>query len=197
MHFEKLRWLNSFSRQLMAASAGGVLFMVGLLAAGLFTLYLFKGSRFEEVSASEYAETIGEAMRFDAAGRPVSVELPEMAWLFDSLKNEVTYRVLDDQGVVQLSSEPGAPPLTAPGKRLELDDRNFAFERGGIPMRGATENVERDGRTWYVQFAASDRLSATLRSYIGEPLFSRSAAIFFVAALLVYFVVMRYTLRLI
>jgi signal transduction histidine kinase len=197
MHFEKLRWLNSFSRQLMAASAGGVLFMVGLLAAGLFTLYLFKGSRFEEVSASEYAETIGEAMRFDATGRPVSVELPEMAWLFDSLKNEVTYRVLDDQGVVQLSSEPGAPPLTAPGKRLELDDRNFAFERGGIPMRGATENVERDGRTWYVQFAASDRLSATLRSYIGEPLFSRSAAIFFVAALLVYFVVMRYTLRLI
>jgi len=105
--------------------------------------------------------------------------------------------VLDDTGVVWLSSEPGAPPLTAPRESLVLDDRNFAFERGGIPMRGATENVERDGRTWYVQFAASDRLSATLRRYIGEPLFSRSAAIFFVAALLVYFVVMRHTLRLI
>jgi signal transduction histidine kinase len=48
-----------------------------------------------------------------------------------------------------------------------------------------------------VQVATSDRLSTLLRSYIGEPLFSRSAAIFFVAALLVYFVVMRYTLRLI
>ena len=90
MHFANLRWLNSFSRQLMAASAGGVLFMLGLLAAGLFTLYLFKGSRFEEVSASEYAESIGEAMQFDAAGRPVSVALPEMAWLCDSLKNDGT-----------------------------------------------------------------------------------------------------------
>jgi signal transduction histidine kinase len=64
-------------------------------------------------------------------------------------------------------------------------------------MHGATEIVERDGSTWYVQFAVSDRLSAMLRSYIGEPLFSRSAAIFFAVALLVYFVVMRYTLRLI
>ncbi len=197
MHFAKLRWLNSFSRQLMAASAGGVLFMIGLLVAGLFTLYLFKGSRFEDVSVSEYAESIGEAMEFDAAGRPVSVALPEMAWLFDSLKSEVTYRVLDDTGAVRLSSEPGAPSLTGSSLRHELGDLNFVFERNGIPMHGATEMVERDGRAWYVQFAASERLSATLRSYIGEPLFSRSAAIFFAAALLVYFVVMRHTLRLI
>ena len=39
MHFAKLRWLNSFSRQLMAASAGGVLFLAGLLvASGLGSL---------------------------------------------------------------------------------------------------------------------------------------------------------------
>jgi two-component system, OmpR family, sensor histidine kinase QseC len=197
MHFAKLRWLNSFSRQLMAASAGGVLFMVGLLVAGLLTLFLFKGNLFEEVGVSEYAETLGEAMEFDAAGRPTRVALPEMAWLFESLAGEVTYRVLDDAGTVRLSSEPGAPALTAAGKPLELGDYNFLFERNGIPMHGATEIVERDGRIWYVQFATSDRLSAMLRSYIGEPLFSRSAAIFFAVALLVYFVVMRYTLRLI
>ena len=45
MHFAKLRWLNSLSRQLMAASAGGVLFVAGLLLAGLLTLFLFKGLR--------------------------------------------------------------------------------------------------------------------------------------------------------
>jgi two-component system, OmpR family, sensor histidine kinase QseC len=197
MHFAKLRWLNSFSRQLMAASAGGVLFMVGLLVAGLFTLFLFKGNLFEEVGVSEYAESIGEAMELDEAGRPVRIALPEMAWLFDSLVDEATYRVLDESGTVRLSSEPGAPALTAAGKPFELGDYNFAFERNGIPMHGATEIVEREGRTWYVQFAASERLSALLRSYIGEPLFSRSAAIFFVVAMLVYVVVMRYTLRLI
>ncbi len=197
MHFAKLRWLNSFSRQLMAASAGGVLFMAGLILAGLLTLFIFKGNHLEEVSVSEYAESIGEVMEFDAAGRPVAVALREMSWLFDSLKQEVTYRVLDDTGTVQLSSEPGAPPLRGSGEEFVLDERNFVFERGGIPMHGATERVERDGRTWWVQFAASDRLSTLLRSYIGEPLFSRSAAVFFAASLLVYFLVMRSTLHLI
>jgi len=197
MHFAKVRWLNSFSRQLMAASAGGVLFIAGLLMAGLFTLFLFKGSLFERVAVSEYAETIGEAMEFDASGNPVAVALPEMAWLFESLSREVTYRVLDDTGTVRLSSEPGAPPLTAPGATLELADQSFTFDRAGLLMHGATEIVELHGRDWYVQFATSDRLSTLLRSYIGEPLFSRSAAIFFAASLLVYFIVMRYTLRLI
>jgi signal transduction histidine kinase len=197
MHFAKLGWLNSFSRQLMAASAGGVLFIIGLLLAGLLTLYIFKGSHFEEVSISEYAESIGEALVFDAAGGPVAVALPEMAWLFDSLKQEVTYRVIDDSGAVRLSAEPGAAPLTGTGERFALTEQNFVFQRGGVPMRGATERVERDGRIWWVQFAASDRLSATLRSYIGEPLFSRSAAVFLAVSLLVYFIVMRYTLRLI
>jgi signal transduction histidine kinase len=197
MHFAKIHWLNSFSRQLMAASAGGVLFMAGLLMAGLFTLFLFKGSLFEEVGVSEYAETIGEAVEFDALGNPAVVRLPEMAWLFESLSEEVTYRVLDENGVVWLSSEPGAPPLNGTGEHLELDDRNFVYERAGVRMNGAIEIVRRGDRTLYVQFATSDRLSRLLRSYIGEPLFSRASAIFFAAALLVYFVVMRYTLRLI
>jgi signal transduction histidine kinase len=197
MHFAKLRWLNSFSRQLMAASAGGVLFIVGLLVAGLFTRGLFKGDLFEEIGVSEYAESIGEAMEFDAAGQPFGVALPEMSWLFSSLGGEVTYRVLDDTGAVKLSSEPGAPPLVGTAQPLELGEYNFVFERAGIAMHGGTEIVERNGRNWYIQFATSERLSALMRSYIGEPLFSRSAAFFFVAALLVYFVVMRYTLRLI
>jgi signal transduction histidine kinase len=197
MHFAKIRWLNSFSRQLMAASAGGVLFMAGLLMAGLFTLFLFKGSLFEEIGVSEYAESIGEAVEFDSLGNPAVVRLPEMAWLFESLSEEVTYRVLDENGVVRLSSEPGAPPLNGTGKHLELDDQNFVYEKAGVRMNGATEAVRRGDRTLYVQFATSDRLSTLLRSYIGEPLFSRASAIFFAAALLVYFVVMRYTLRLI
>ncbi len=61
----------------------------------------------------------------------------------------------------------------------------------------ATEIVRHEGRTWYVQFASSERLSEMLRHYIGDPLFSRSFLIFLIAALLVYFVVMRSTLGLI
>lgn len=195
MHFVRLRWLNSFSRQLMAASAGGVLFVAGLLIAGLIAMHLSQGSWFSEIGASEYAESIGEALRFDAAGRPVAVDLPQMSWLFDSLREEVTYRVLDNAGAVVLSSEAGAPPLTGANEALVLEQHNFMLTREGIPTQGATERVHHDGRIWYVQFASSERLSGLLRDYIADPLFSRSFLIFGLASLLVYFVVMRFTLR--
>jgi signal transduction histidine kinase len=64
-------------------------------------------------------------------------------------------------------------------------------------MHGATEIVHHEGRTWYVQFASSARLSELLRSYIAGPLFTRSIVIFCIASLLVYGVVMRLTLRVI
>jgi signal transduction histidine kinase len=197
MHFVRLRWLNSFSRQLMAASAGGVLFLAGLIVAGLLALFLFQGSRFSEIGASEYAETIGEQLQFDAAGQPVAVDLSEMSWLYDSLRKEVTFRVLNDAGAVVLSSEAGATPLTGASEKLVLDQHNFVFERDSIPMHGATEIVHHEGRTWYVQFASSARLSELLRSYIAGPLFTRSIVIFCIASLLVYGVVMRLTLRVI
>jgi hypothetical protein len=143
MHFVRLRWLNSLSRQLMAASTGGVLFLAGLIVAGLFAMFLFQGSWFTEIAVSEYAETIGEQLRFDASGRPVAVDLSEMSWLYDSLGNEVTFRVLSDAGAVVLSSENDAPALTGTGEELVLDDHDFVFERNGITMLGGTELVGR------------------------------------------------------
>jgi signal transduction histidine kinase len=195
MHFVRLRWLNSLSRQLMIASAGGMLFLAGLFVAGLFVLLLLEGDLYSEIGVSEYAESIGEHLRFDAAGRPVAVDLPEAAWLFDSLGKEVTFRVLNDAGEVVLSSDAGALPFRDGSGNLVLDDFNFDMTRDGIILHGATEEVHRNGRTWYVQFASSARLSELLRTYIGGPLFSRGFVVFCVAALLVYYAVMRFTLR--
>jgi signal transduction histidine kinase len=195
MHFVRLRWLNSLSRQLMIASAGGMLFLAGLFVAGLFVLLLLEGDLYSEIGVSEYAESIGEHLRFDAAGRPVAVDLPEAAWLFDSLGKEVTFRVLNDAGEVVLSSDAGALPFRDGNGNLVLDDFNFDMTRDGIILHGATEEVHRNGRTWYVQFASSARLSELLRTYIGGPLFSRGFVVFCVAALLVYYAVMRFTLR--
>lgn len=197
MHFVKLRWLNSFSRQLMAASAGGALFLAGMLVAGDFALYLFQADLFSEIGVAEYAETIGEELQFDAAGQPVAVNLPEMAWLYDRLGNEVTFRVLDDVGTVVLSSEVGAAPLAAPGQQVFPGPDNFVFERNGLTMHGATESIRHEGRTWYLQFAMSAQLSEMLRRYIGDPLASRGFILFGFAALLVYGMVMRFMLRLI
>lgn len=197
MHFAKLRWLNSFSLQLLAASAGGLLLLAGLLAAGLLAMLLFEGNLFSEIGISEYAETIGEAMRFDGSGRPVAVDLEEMAWLYASLGKEATFRVLDDSGAVLLSSEPGAGPLVAPGEPLVLVDRDFAFERDGVEMHAVTEVVEREGRVYFVQFAMSARLSSMLRQYIGGPLFSRTLFFYCLGVLVVYFLGMRSTLRVI
>jgi hypothetical protein len=80
MRFVRRRWLSSFSRQLMVASAGVVLLCVGLLGAGVFAIVLSQGM-FSEIGVSEYAETIGEELQFDAAGDAIAVGLPEMPWL--------------------------------------------------------------------------------------------------------------------
>jgi two-component system sensor histidine kinase QseC len=195
MHFVRLRWLNSFSRQLMAALAGGVLFGALLLIAGIFAMRFFQGSMFSEIGVSEYAESIAEELQFDAAGHPIAVGPPQMSWLYDSLGKEATYRVLDDTGAVVLSSEPGAPPLTGTGEKPVLEFDNFSFERDGLVMHGATEPTRHAGRNWYVQFAASERLSEMLRNYVAAPLASRSVAILCFGSLVLYCLVMRFTLR--
>ncbi len=195
MHFVKLRWLNSFSRQLMAAVAGGVLFGALLLIAGLFAMSFFQGSLFSEIGVSEYVESIAEQLQFDATGRPIAVGPPQMSWLYDSLGTEATYRVLDDKGAVVLSSEPGAPALTGTGKAAVLDFDNFTFERQRPRHAGSDGAHAHAGRTWYVQFATSERLSDMLRAYVGAPLASRSVAILCLGALIMYCCVMRFTLR--
>jgi two-component system, OmpR family, sensor histidine kinase QseC len=195
MHFVKLRWLNSFSRQLMAASAGGVLFGALLLIAGLFAMRFFQGSLFSEMGVSEYVESIAEQLQCDATGRPVAVGPPQMSWLYESLGTEATYRVLDDKGAVVLSSEPGAAALTGTGEAAVLDFDNFTFERNGLVMQGATEPIPHAGRTWYVQFATSERLNEMLRTYVGAPLASRSVAILCLGSLVMYCLAMRFSLR--
>jgi two-component system sensor histidine kinase QseC len=197
MHFVRLRWLNSFSRQIMAACTGGVLFGLGLLIAGLFAIVLFQGHILAEAGVSEYAESVGEDLQFDAAGRPVAVGHSQMEWLYNSLGKEVAFRVLDEAGTVVLSSDDGAPALKGRGEPLILEDHTFSLERDGVPMHGATVPIRHEGRTWYVQFASSKRLSEMLHTHIGHPLFSRSVALFCFIALLVYVVVMRFTLRVI
>jgi signal transduction histidine kinase len=197
MRFVKRHWLDSFSRQLLVASAGGVVFGIGLLIAALFAMRFFQGSLFAEIGVSEYAESIGERLVYDDAGRPVSVGNSRMAWLHESLGREATFRVLDDQGNVVLSSEAGAAPLTGTGEQLVLGFHDFRLQKDGLTMHGATERVRHAGRKWYVQFAASDRLSDMLRAYVGAPLFSRSVAFVSVASLLLYAIVMRFLLRII
>jgi signal transduction histidine kinase len=195
MPFVRLSWLNSFSRQLLVATTGGVVFGAGLLVVTLLAMRMFHEDWFARIGVSEYAETMGEQLQFDANGQPTAVGPPRMAWLFEGLGQEATYRVLNDAGAVVLSSEAGAGPLTGDGRKLVLRPDTFILKNYGLTMQGATERVRHDGRTWYVQFAASERLSDMLRTYVGDPLFSRGVGYFGFATLLLYCVVMYFLLR--
>jgi len=197
MPFAKPRWPNSLNRQLLVASAGGVLFGVGMLAVAIIAMRFFEGNLFAAIGVSEYAQHLGQHLQFDATGQPISVGNEQMSWLYESLGKEATFRVLDDQGHVVLSSEHTSAPLTGDGEQLQLDDHNFELTKDGIRMHGATERVRHAGRDWYVQIASSERLAEMLRSYVGAPLLSRSVAGFAAASLLLYFMIMRFLLRII
>ncbi|WP_382650005.1 hypothetical protein, partial [Streptomyces sp. NPDC057010] len=103
-------------------------------------------------------------LHFDAAGRPVSVQLDgRPALMFRLLSSEVKYRVLDSTGRLLLASTPsngGRPWLTedlakAAGKVVPatIDGNVYAV---------ATRRMSKGGVDYYVQVAQSRQLMDAL-----------------------------------
>src|SRR5258706_9673621 len=111
-------------------------------------------------------ETSGEvvdALRFDASGKPVSVEMnPDLRYMFDALPLDVFYRVTDERGRVLLSSDGSHEALVAQGTSFGPVQRTFDEIRGGLAVHVLTVPVERSGLRSYVQVARSERFDAAI-----------------------------------
>jgi len=114
----------------------------------------------------DLTENLADMLRFDSEGLPVSFadtsgvadrENEFALLLFNGLRQEAAYRVLDASGNVALSSAPGEGFWPASGPARQLQPGRFEFEREGIVISGATESIDHNGRTWFVQCAASAR----------------------------------------
>ncbi len=189
-------WTNSLSARVILAYIVGMLISVLLLVTAIEGLLKFKSPIFVEENIEEHAENLADDIAFDAAGRPVGFNdhLQHVVWMFEAMKDDLAFRVLDGEGRVALQSVAGDAfwPLPQATPR----PGSFRFERDGKQFRGATEPIKHQGRTWYFQMGASARLAELLRLEIALPFMGIGIGLFSAVLLFVFgvcaFVTMRY-----
>lgn len=199
MSFVKPARPNSLSLRVLLAYVVGVILSIVLMILAALALTTWRSDAWLRADLAEYTRDLIEAVRFDDLGVPNGLAASEDGdrWIYESLKQETAYRVLDESGRTVLTSAagdgfwPSAPQPLVPG--------SFNFERGDVRMFSVVEPFEHGGRTWYFQFAASTRMLGFIYQEFTFPFMGAGVAIFSVVLLLVFgicaYVTLGYTLR--
>jgi two-component system sensor histidine kinase QseC len=172
MPFVKRPWTNSLSAKVFVAYIAGVVLSVLVLWMTIEGLLTFRSPIFVEEDIGEHAEDLVDNLVFDASGVPVGFDerVTKVAWIFETMKDEVAYRVMDESGQVVLQSAAGAAFWPSAGREPQRPrEGRFGFTRGDKQFRGDTEAIEHDGRRWFLQMAASVRMAELLRLEFALP----------------------------
>lgn len=207
MRFVKAMWLNSLRMKVLLAYVAGVALSIALIVLVAVAIVAVQGDVLSGPDVAALTEDMATQLRFDDAGDPVGFddslgfadsENDFGAWLFDSLKQEAAYRVLDASGTVALSSAAGEAFWPTSGAARRLQRGRFEFEREGVAMRGAAESIERNGRTWFVQCAVSARFLQFGYRAFALPFTGAGVTVFSLVLLVVFgacaYVTLRYAL---
>jgi len=201
MRYANPKWLNSLGVKVLLAYVAGVVLSTALLLAA-FYLITTKSNILPRTMVAQRTEEMAEALRFDRAGRPVGFLDSEDShrWTYDSLRREIGYRVLDAAGNVALASATGpgtAWPSTAATRNLIPG--SFTFDLAGVPMYAGTAAVEHEGKRWFVQFAASQRIIEMFQTVFALPFMGAGIVLFSLVMLFVFgacaLITLRYTLK--
>jgi signal transduction histidine kinase len=188
MRFVNTIWLNSLALKVLLAYVAGAMLTTALIGLVFFAL---TANQSDVISGAEVADNTSEMaddLIFDSNGIPVGIDISsfDIEWIFDSLKQEVAYRVLDASGLVVLSSPASEVIWPERSDTHQILPGTFKFEQRGVTMHGATEAVEREGRTWYVQFAASTRFLHLIHRAFALPFTGLGITLFSLVLLFVF-----------
>lgn len=116
-----------------------------------------------EADLTGNADEIAEGLVFDAHDKPVGLNVsPGLASIYDALKDDVLYLVVDLQGNVLRASDDIAHALTPVGQGFDPALERFDVPRRGRVLHVATFPLERPGPQYYLQIARSERFQVTL-----------------------------------
>lgn len=189
---------NSISVKMQLAYVAGMILSVSLIALVVLAALRFQSNILSENDINDFSAELAENLHFNAEGIPVRVADEEYLWLFESLYNEIAFRVLDQNGQVVLASQ-AAPQFWAGAELLPLKAGPFEFQQNGIMMDAANGVRVHNGKTWFFQVAVSRRFmffahdTFALR-FIENGLILLSLVLFFVFGGCVHFA-LGYTLR--
>lgn len=198
MHFVKKALSNSLRLKVLLAYMTGMMLSIVLLVVA--AVVMFKSDVLIRMDLSSAIHDLGENIAFDSNGRPVGFDesLDALTWIYEGPQRETAYRVLDEAGRVIVDSSAREEFWRSAPEFAHLASRIFGFENDGITMYGATEPVEHDGRTWYLQFAASARFMSIFH-HVAYSLVWYGIAVFglvtFFAFGLCAYIILRYTLK--
>ncbi|MBX3604950.1 MAG: HAMP domain-containing protein [Piscinibacter sp.] len=207
MRFVKMAWLNSLSVKILIAYAGGAVLSILLIVATAVAVLYTRGDVVYGFDVADTTRELAGELRFDQDGMPVGIgsDSPdsdtdadfdaEAKQLFESLKQEAAFRVLDASGKVVLASAPDVAFWPVSGPEVRLRPGRFEFQHEGVEMRGATESVQRDGKVWYVQFAISKRFLRLMYQEFALPFSGAGLTLFTLVLFLVFGPFVYFTLR--
>ncbi|RYF36147.1 MAG: HAMP domain-containing histidine kinase [Comamonadaceae bacterium] len=199
--------MNSLSVKLLLAYIGGAVLSILLIVAAAATIVYSQGDAVYGFDVADTTRELAGELRFDKDGIPVGLGADpldpgadadfdsEARELFESLKQEAAFRVLDASGKVMLSSAPDVAFWPESGAESLLTPGRFEFQHDGVEMRGATESVLRDGKVWYVQFAISKRFLRLMYQEFALPFTGAGVTLFTLVLLLVFGPFVYFTLR--
>lgn len=200
MSFVKPAVPNSLSLRVLLAYVVGVILSILLMILVTLVLTTYRSDLMLKADMAEYTRDLVEAVRFDDQGVPNGLAASEddNGWIYESLKEETAYRVLDESGRMVLVSAAGEGFWSSAGSP-RLEPGSFDFERGGVRMHSVIEPFEHGGRTWYLQFAVSPRILGFIYQEFTLPFMGAGVVIFSAVLLIVFgicaYVTLEYTLR--
>jgi signal transduction histidine kinase len=204
MRFAKpMRLTNSLNFKVLLAYVVGVVLSIILLTLAGAAVLVWQSDRLLSSGVVERARMLANHLVFDDAGVPVRIgdnnSGKRLGWLLNGLSRQSAYRVIDEAGIVVLHSPTG--DLFGESDNASGYPRRgrYEFEHAGVMMYGASEPVVRNGRTWFVQFAASRQVLEIVHREFAFPFMVVGISAFSLVLLFVFgacaYVTLRYTLR--
>lgn len=186
----------SLAKKLIASTAATLVIITVAATAFLAATYQWEPELLFRQEMLRNADKIAGSMRFDASGSLSTVALsPKMQLLYEALKLDSIYRILDDQGTVLLASDGVMIPLFAAGTRFDPKNAvgsDLVLSRSGLRLHVFTKAVSLKKKTFYIQVARSERMHQAI---IGSDSASFMAAsgIAAIIAILVFTIVVWFT----
>ncbi|WP_193088043.1 HAMP domain-containing sensor histidine kinase [Advenella sp. FME57] len=104
-----------------------------------------------------------DSLVFDSADKPIAVNVnPGLSSVFEVLKDDAVYRVVDAQGKVLLASDDGAHAFAPTGQPFNPQLKRFDLAPDSNLLHVATFALTRPGPQYYVQVARSERFQQAL-----------------------------------
>src|SRR5688572_2042700 len=195
MRSKPIPWPRSLRLQLVAAYVIALLLTVATGSAIMYGLLVVNDDAVVRKGLALQVRWIDEALRFDAAGKPFLLDGdPYHTWIYDSASDDVKYVLLDAAGTVLLGSGAVPQALAPPGHPFDPTRTQFHLATERVPVHVLTMPVQRNGATYFVQVARSDRVQDLTIRTVAKPVL-RTTLYVALASLLVLALVVYVTLQ--